>query len=60
MLTYHEKRKHETRVMHFDSLLSRLLSFGVFGYRANMKLLDLDPSRVNVFGGAVALGHPSA
>lgn len=26
---------------------------------ANMKLLnDLDPGRVNVFGGAVALGHP--
>jgi acetyl-CoA C-acetyltransferase len=25
---------------------------------ANMKLLNLDPSRVNVFGGAVALGHP--
>ena len=26
---------------------------------ANMKLLnDLDPARVNVFGGAVALGHP--
>lgn len=25
---------------------------------ANMKLLDLDPSNVNVHGGAVALGHP--
>ncbi|KAL3912463.1 MAG: hypothetical protein SGARI_001144 [Bacillariaceae sp.] len=25
---------------------------------ANMKLLDLDPSRVNVYGGAVSLGHP--
>lgn len=25
---------------------------------ANTKLLGLDPSRVNVFGGAVALGHP--
>lgn len=25
---------------------------------ANMKLLDLDPSKVNVKGGAVALGHP--
>lgn len=25
---------------------------------ANMKILDLDPSKVNVFGGAVALGHP--
>ena len=25
---------------------------------ANMKLLELDPSKVNVFGGAVALGHP--
>ena len=25
---------------------------------ANMKLLDIPDSRVNVFGGAVALGHP--
>jgi acetyl-CoA C-acetyltransferase len=25
---------------------------------ANMKLLDIDPTRVNVHGGAVALGHP--
>lgn len=25
---------------------------------ANMRLMNLDPSRVNVFGGAVALGHP--
>lgn len=25
---------------------------------ANTKLLELDPARVNVFGGAVALGHP--
>ena len=25
---------------------------------ANMELLDLDPSKVNVHGGAVALGHP--
>ena len=25
---------------------------------ANMKLGDIDPSRVNVHGGAVALGHP--
>mmetsp|Transcript_33236 Transcript_33236/g.98793 ORF Transcript_33236/g.98793 Transcript_33236/m.98793 type:complete len:403 (-) Transcript_33236:1552-2760(-) len=25
---------------------------------ANMKLLNLDPAKVNVFGGAVALGHP--
>jgi len=25
---------------------------------ANMKILDLDPSKVNVFGGAVAIGHP--
>ena len=25
---------------------------------ANTKLLNLDPSKVNVFGGAVALGHP--
>jgi len=26
--------------------------------RANEKLLGLDPARVNVFGGAVAMGHP--
>jgi acetyl-CoA C-acetyltransferase len=25
---------------------------------ANMKLLNLDPSRVNVNGGAIGLGHP--
>ena len=25
---------------------------------ANIKLLDLDPAKVNVHGGAVALGHP--
>jgi acetyl-CoA C-acetyltransferase len=25
---------------------------------ANTKLLGLDPANVNVFGGAVALGHP--
>lgn len=25
---------------------------------ANMRLMNLDPSRVNIFGGAVALGHP--
>mmetsp|Transcript_22024 Transcript_22024/g.61294 ORF Transcript_22024/g.61294 Transcript_22024/m.61294 type:complete len:334 (+) Transcript_22024:73-1074(+) len=25
---------------------------------ANMQLLNLDPTRVNVFGGAVSLGHP--
>uniref|UniRef100_A0A7S2HN88 Acetyl-CoA acetyltransferase n=2 Tax=Helicotheca tamesis TaxID=374047 RepID=A0A7S2HN88_9STRA len=25
---------------------------------ANMKLLNLDPSKVNVFGGAVSIGHP--
>ena len=25
---------------------------------ANMKILDLDPTRVNIFGGAVSLGHP--
>ena len=25
---------------------------------ANIKLLDIDPARVNVHGGAVALGHP--
>lgn len=25
---------------------------------ANIKLLNLDPSKVNPFGGAVSLGHP--
>ena len=25
---------------------------------ANMKLLGLDPSKVNIHGGAVSLGHP--
>jgi acetyl-CoA C-acetyltransferase len=25
---------------------------------ANIKMLDLDPSKVNVNGGAVSLGHP--
>ena len=25
---------------------------------ANMRLMNLDPSKVNIFGGAVALGHP--
>jgi len=25
---------------------------------ANIKMLDLDPSKVNVHGGAVSLGHP--
>merc|ERR1711916_384405 len=25
---------------------------------ANQRLLDLDPERIDVFGGAVALGHP--
>ena len=25
---------------------------------ANMKMLDIDPSKVNVNGGAVSLGHP--
>ena len=25
---------------------------------ANMKLGDIDPTKVNVHGGAVALGHP--
>lgn len=25
---------------------------------ANMKLLDINPDKVNVHGGAVALGHP--
>lgn len=32
-------------------------AFSVTGL-ANIKLLDLDPKRVNVDGGAVALGHP--
>jgi acetyl-CoA C-acetyltransferase len=25
---------------------------------ANMQLLHLDPSKVNIFGGAVSMGHP--
>lgn len=25
---------------------------------ANQKLLDIDPDKVNIHGGAVALGHP--
>lgn len=25
---------------------------------ANMKMLDIDPAKVNVNGGAVSLGHP--
>ena len=25
---------------------------------ANSKILELDPDKVNIFGGAVALGHP--
>ena len=25
---------------------------------ANIKLLNLDPSKVNIHGGAVSLGHP--
>jgi acetyl-CoA C-acetyltransferase len=32
-------------------------AFSVVGL-ANMKLLDLDPAKVNVHGGAVSLGHP--
>ena len=32
-------------------------AFSVTGL-AQIKLLDLDPSKVNVNGGAVALGHP--
>jgi acetyl-CoA C-acetyltransferase len=32
-------------------------AFSVVGL-ANIKLLDLDPSKVNVHGGAVSLGHP--
>lgn len=32
-------------------------AFSVVGL-ANTKLLNLDPSKVNVYGGAVALGHP--
>jgi acetyl-CoA C-acetyltransferase len=25
---------------------------------ANIKLMELDPDRVNIHGGAIALGHP--
>jgi acetyl-CoA C-acetyltransferase len=25
---------------------------------ANQKLLDVDPEKVNVYGGAIAIGHP--
>ena len=32
-------------------------AFSVVGL-ANMKLMNLDPARVNVNGGAVSLGHP--
>ena len=32
-------------------------AFSVVGL-ANMKLMNLDPSKVNVNGGAVSLGHP--
>lgn len=32
-------------------------AFSVVGI-ANMKIMELDPSRVNVHGGAVSLGHP--
>ncbi len=32
-------------------------AFSVVGL-ANMKILDLDPEKVNVYGGAVSLGHP--
>jgi acetyl-CoA C-acetyltransferase len=32
-------------------------AFSVTGL-AQIKLLDLDPAKVNVNGGAVALGHP--
>ena len=32
-------------------------AFSVVG-RANIKILDLDPKKVNVNGGAVSLGHP--
>ena len=32
-------------------------AFAVVGL-ANIKLLDLDPAKVNVNGGAVSLGHP--
>ena len=32
-------------------------AFAVVGL-ANIKLLDLDPAKVNVDGGAVSLGHP--
>ena len=32
-------------------------AFAVVGL-ANVKILDLDPEKVNIYGGAVALGHP--
>ncbi len=32
-------------------------AFSVVGL-ANIKLLDIDPSKTNVFGGAVSIGHP--
>ena len=36
--------------LNFTSFTSKAL--------ANMKILDLDPSNVNIFGGAVSIGHP--
>jgi acetyl-CoA C-acetyltransferase len=32
-------------------------AFSIVGV-ANTKILGLDPAKVNVFGGAVAIGHP--
>ncbi len=36
------------------------LNFTSFNSKAlaNMNILDLDPSNVNIFGGAVSMGHP--
>jgi len=40
------------------SLISTLLqAFSVVGL-ANTKILGIDPTKVDVYGGAVALGHP--
>ncbi len=49
-----EKAGMQTTDIHFWELNQ---AFSVVGL-ANMKLLGLDPSKVDVNGGAVALGHP--
>ena len=49
-----EKAGMQTSDIHFWELNQ---AFSVVGL-ANMKLLGLDPSKVDVNGGAVALGHP--